>query len=37
MAYPRILGAKEALASGMIDAIDEMPIEADACQHSVHA
>ena len=37
MAYPRILSANEALACGMIDAIDEMPIEADACQHSVHA
>lgn len=37
MAYPRILGPNEALASGMIQAIDEVPIAADACQWSVHA
>ena len=37
MAYPRILGPQEALASGMIHAVDELPIEADAVQWSVHA
>jgi ATP-dependent protease ClpP protease subunit len=37
MAYPRILGPKEALDSGMIHAIDEMPIEAESNQWSVHA
>ena len=37
MAYPRILGPNEALASGMIQAIDEVPIAADACQWTVHA
>ncbi len=37
MAYPRILAPQEALANGMIHAIDEMPIEADAAQWSVHA
>ena len=37
MAYPRILGPREALANGMIHAVDEMPIEAEACQWSVHA
>ncbi|MDF2489026.1 MAG: Clp protease [Pseudomonas sp.] len=37
MAYPRILGPREALDSGMIHSIDELPIPADACQWSVHA
>src|SRR5690606_35340767 len=37
MAYPRILGPAEALESGMIHAIDEMPIEVEASQWSVHA
>ncbi|MCE7764818.1 Clp protease [Pseudomonas putida] len=37
MAHPRILGPREALEHGMIHAIDEMPIEADAVQWSVHA
>lgn len=37
MAYPRILGPQEALASGMIHAVDELPIPADATQWSVHA
>ncbi len=37
MAYPRILGPREALDNGMIHAIDEMPIEAQSVQWSVHA
>lgn len=37
MAYPRILGPREALENGMIHAIDEMPIDVDAVQWSVHA
>jgi len=37
MAYPRILGPQEALDSGMIQAIDEMPMEAEVAQWSVHA
>lgn len=37
MAYPRILGPREALASGMIHAIDELPVAADVVQWSVHA
>jgi len=37
MAYPRILGPREALASGMIHAIDEMAIKTGVCQWSVHA
>ena len=37
MASPRILGPDEALASGMIQAIDELPMEKDTCQWSVHA
>ncbi len=37
MAYPRILAPQEALESGMIHAIEDQPIEAQACQWSVHA
>lgn len=37
MAAPRILGPKEALESGMIHAIDDLPIASDAVQWSVHA
>lgn len=37
MAYPRILAPHEALASGLIHAVDELPIEIDALQWSVHA
>ncbi|MFG0669632.1 ATP-dependent Clp protease proteolytic subunit [Pseudomonas fulva] len=37
MAAPRILGPQEALDSGMIHAIDDLPIEAGDCQWSVHA
>jgi ATP-dependent protease ClpP protease subunit len=37
MAYPRILGPEEALESGLIHAIDELPIESDSTQWSVHA
>ncbi|MNH36972.1 hypothetical protein D3C79_978220 [compost metagenome] len=37
MAYPRILDPQEALKSGLIHAIDEMPIEAQVTQWSVHA
>lgn len=37
MAYPRILTPQEALQTGMIQAIDDAPIAADACQWSVHA
>ncbi|WP_028634008.1 ATP-dependent Clp protease proteolytic subunit [Pseudomonas parafulva] len=37
MAAPRILGPQEALDSGLIHGIDEMPIEAGVCQWSVHA
>ncbi|QVM89301.1 ATP-dependent Clp protease proteolytic subunit [Pseudomonas entomophila] len=37
MAHPRILDPQEALACGLIHAIDDVPIEADATQWSVHA
>ncbi|WP_459205683.1 ATP-dependent Clp protease proteolytic subunit [Pseudomonas sp. MLB6B] len=37
MSHPRILSPKEGLASGMLTEIDELPIEADAVQWSVHA
>ena len=37
MAYPRILGPREAMENGLIDAIDEMPIGVEAVQWSVHA
>ncbi|HHJ1297135.1 ATP-dependent Clp protease proteolytic subunit [Pseudomonas sp. P1B16] len=37
MAYPRILGPEEALENGLIHAIDEMPIESQSTQWSVHA
>lgn len=37
MAAPRILGPQEALDSGMIHAIEDLPIQAGDCQWSVHA
>ncbi len=37
MASPRILGPEEAVGSGMIHAVDELPLEKDTCQWSVHA
>ncbi|MDH1574283.1 ATP-dependent Clp protease proteolytic subunit [Pseudomonas sp. GD03746] len=37
MADPRILDPQEALGSGLIHAVDEMPIEAQVTQWSVHA
>jgi len=37
MAHPRILSPREALENGMIHAIDELPIEPESVQWSVHA
>ena len=37
MAYPRILGAQEAIACGLVERVDAMPIADSTCQWTVHA
>lgn len=37
MAHPRIVGAEEAIACGLIERVDPMPIAESSCQWTVHS